>query len=157
SDDVTTGSTFDGFIPWLLIGFTRAVHLSCLDEVATMTSWSRRRLSAAVAILFVIVAAMFAFFVVRSRLQEPATVIVYLKDVPYCDFLGHVVQSQGRIRLVKEYPLWDDDPRDGIWSARCWVSPMEKINFAFDTQSSDRHGIIMYSFDSRWLEHQPAT
>jgi hypothetical protein len=122
-----------------------------------MSSWARRRWSTAVAILFVIVAALFAFFAVRSQLQEPATIIVYLKDVPYCSFLGHVVQSQDRIRLVEEYPLWDDDWRDGIWSVRLWESPMEKIKFAFETRSSDRHGIVLYSYDRKWRKQRPAT
>src|SRR5262245_33421311 len=37
--------------------------------------------------------------------HEPKNELVYLRNIPYCDFVGYVVERNGTISLEKNYPL----------------------------------------------------
>lgn len=109
--------------------------------------------------LFASGAALFStqYHQLRARDEE----IVYLQNVPFTCFLGHVVERNGKITLVKNYPLYEDDWRDGIWSTRvAWSGddPIEKITFSVPRKSQDRHGILFGDRTWRivWFEFDSA-
>lgn len=41
--------------------------------------------------------------------KDPVEETVYVKNVPYTWFLGHVIESHGTITLAKTYPLYEYD------------------------------------------------
>jgi hypothetical protein len=75
---------------------------------------------------------------------------VYVKNIPYLSFLGHVTKEDGKLKLIKNFPLWEDDWRDVIWSERLDQSPMDKINFHARRSSKVRQGIVLYTYDRKW-------
>lgn len=83
----------------------------------------------------------------------PDEELVYLQDIPRTRFVGHVIERNGTMTLLKCYPLYDVDRRDGIWSIRVLhCNPMERINFKFLKNSQERHGIMIQSLwkTGRW-------
>jgi hypothetical protein len=83
-----------------------------------------------------------------AELSEP----VYVRNLTFCSFAGHVVSTDNKLRLVQKYPLYEDDPRDGIWSRRLMRDPMDGINFVASGAKRDRHGLLVCR-SSEWLIH----
>lgn len=78
-----------------------------------------------------------AFYVERNEL-------VFVRNIPYAMQVAHVVDDNGDIVVRRLYPLFIDDPRDGIWSKRLLdIDPMDVIAFVDHSPTTEKHGILL--------------